>query len=150
MFELLSLLGRNKMKTRHVDDLDKYISKLEWLHLHCFPSDEMPCWPIGSWWITWEDDKPIAFIGIEEVESYPGAIYISRVGVVQSKRGKGIQAFLMNKVVKAAASTGYKAVISSTYENPPSANSFIKCKFKTYLPAVPWGAAGTIYWIKYL
>ena len=39
-------------------------------------------------------------------------------------------------------------VISTTFENPASANSFIKCGFKTSIPATPWGAAGTIYWTK--
>ena len=127
--------------------LCKHLNNLEWLHLHCFPGDLKPDWSIGTWWITWEGPNPVAFIGLEPVPSWKQAIYISRVGVVQHRRGEGLQASLMNKVVKASAGF-FDHVISSTYENPASANSFIRCGFKTYLPAVPWGAAGTIYWVK--
>lgn len=128
-------------------DLGKHLDNLNWLHLHCFPGDVIPDWAIGSWWITWDEGKPVAFVGVEPVSSWKEAVYISRVGVIQAHRGKGLQAFLMDKVVRAAAGT-FDHVISSTYENPASANNFIRCKFKTYLPATPWGAAGTIYWIK--
>lgn len=134
------------MKTTQAD-LGKHLDKLVWLHRHCFPSDVMPEWSDGSWWITWEDGKPIAFIGVEPVKSWKESLYISRVGVVQEHQGKGLQRLLMNKVCKAAQGL-YSFVISSTYENPASANNFIRCGFKTYLPQYPWGAAGTIYWIK--
>jgi GNAT superfamily N-acetyltransferase len=134
------------MKTTQVD-LGKHLHNLEWLHLHCFPADVIPEWATGTWWITWENKKPIAFIGVEPVKSWKEAVYISRVGVVTEHRGKGLQKFLMNKVVQ-ASSGFFDNVISSTLENPASANSFIACGFKTYLPAVPWGAAGTIYWTK--
>ena len=136
------------MKTTQAD-LGKHLDTLVWLHRHCFPADEMPDWSLGTWWITWEDGKPIAFIGLEPVKSWSKTIYISRVGVVTSFRGRGLQAFLMKKVCLAAKGI-YERVISSTCENPASANSFIKCKFKTYLPQIPWGAAGTVYWIKEL
>ena len=132
--------------TRQVD-FRKHLDQLEWIHRHCFPSDEIPDWSVGTWWIMWEDKKPIAFIGLEPVKSWKEAVYISRVGVISEKRGKGLQVFLMDKVVKASVGF-FDHVISSTYENPASANSFIRCGFKTYAPAVPWGAAGTIYWIK--
>jgi GNAT superfamily N-acetyltransferase len=133
-------------KTRQAD-LAKHVDHLEWIHMHCFPSDDRPDWSVGTWWITWDNKKPVAFIGIEPVKSWKEAVYISRVGVVKEHRGKGIQAFLMSKVVRASAGF-FDYMISSTYENPASANSFIKCGFKTYLPEVPWGAAGTIYWSK--
>lgn len=145
-----SVIDNHLMKTLHVSDLGKLKHRLEWLHLHCFPSDQMPDWSIGSWWITWDENRPVAFIGVEEVASYPKCLYISRVGVVASKRGQGLQSFLMNKVVKGAKLTGYTTVISTTYENPASANNFIRCKFKTYTPQSAWGAPGTIYWIKSL
>jgi GNAT superfamily N-acetyltransferase len=134
------------MKTVQVD-LVRHLHNLEWLHLHCFPSDTFPDWSAGTWWISFEDKKPIAFIGVEPVKSWKEAVYISRVGVVQEHRGKGLQKFLMNKVVQ-ASSGFFDYVISTTLENPASANSFIGCGFKTYLPAVPWGFAGTIYWTK--
>lgn len=128
-------------------DFSKNLADLEWLHLHCFPSDAMPDWGAGSWWITWEDKKPIAFVGVEPVESWPGSVYISRVGVVQQHRGKGLQAFLISRVEKAAKGL-YDRIITTTYENPHSANNFIRRGFKTYMPQTMWGAPGTIYWIK--
>lgn len=134
------------MKTIQAD-VAKHLDKLEWLHRHCFPKDPIPDWSVGSWWITWEEGKPIAFIGVEPVQSWKESLYISRVGVVASHRGKGLQSRLMSKVCTAAKGL-YKWVISTTFENPASANNFIRCGFTTYLPATSWGAAGTIYWIK--
>ncbi len=133
-----------------VTKLSENLDKLEWLHRNCFPSDVMPDWGVGTWWITWEDDKPIAFVGVEPVKSWPGAVYLNRVGVVASHRGKGLQNFLMSKIEKAARESGYQTVISSTYENPSSANNFIRRRYKTYLPAGRWGAPGTVYWFKNL
>ena len=136
------------MKTTQAD-LSKDLDTLIWLHRHCFPSDPMPDWSNGSWWITREEGKPIAFIGLEPVKTWLEALYLSRVGVVTTFRGKGLQKALMRKV-EIAAKGLYKYMISSTYNNPASANNFIRRGYLTYLPQVEWGAAGTIYWIKEL
>jgi ribosomal protein S18 acetylase RimI-like enzyme len=128
-------------------DVGKHLDTLNWLHLHCFPGDVLPDWAACNWWIVWDTGKPIAFIGVEPVKSFKGAVHISRVGVAESHRGLGWQKFLMDKVTKAASGL-YQHVISTTYENPISANNFIRCGFRTYAPAIPWGATGTVYWIK--
>lgn len=138
------------MKTLQVTDLEKCMFTLAWLHKHCFPNDDQPDWAACSWWITWDEGLPVAFIGVQPVDSWERTIYISRVGVREEYRGRRIQSFLMDKVLKAAKSAGYDRVISSTYNNPSSANNFIHLKFKTYMPQTPWGADGTIYWVKEL
>lgn len=130
-------------------DLHKHLQHLQQLHTHCFPGDVVPDWGAAVWWITWDQGEPVAFIGVEPVESWKDALHILRVGVLESRRGRGLQAFLMRKVLKHALGM-FTHVISSTYENPASANNFIRCKFKTYLPNYLWGASGTIYWIKEL
>jgi GNAT superfamily N-acetyltransferase len=137
-----------RLITRVADSIDT----LNWIHRNTFPSDVIPEWARGSWWVTRDADtkRAVAFVGVEPVESWPMAMYLSRVGVVEDYRGKGIQRFLMKKVEQAARSAGFTHIISSTLENPPSANNFIKCGYKTYLPESPWGYAGTIYWTKEL
>lgn len=137
-------------RTMFVTDLAKDVDTLAWLHRNSFPSDPIPDWGAGSWWLMKDNGKPIAFIGIEPVKSWPGSIYLNRVGVLTEYRGQGIQGFLMTKVEKAAKMAGYQRIISTTYENPASANNFIARGYKTYTPTAKWGAAGTIYWLKEL
>ena len=139
-----------RRRTVFVTNYADSIATLDWIHRNTFPSDVIPDWGNGSWWLMKDGTRTIAFIGAEPVKSWPKAMYLSRVGVVSDYRGKGIQKYLMQKVERAAREAGFTHIISSTLDNPPSANNFIKCGYKTYMPAGPWGYAGTVYWTKEL
>lgn len=119
---------------------------LEALHTLCLPADEQEDYSAGHWWIVYYDGEPVAFAGMREAPSFPGAVYFSRVGVLPAHRGKGLQARCMAAIHRKAKALGYETVISTTFDNPASANNFIRCGYRMYLPALPWGAVGTCYW----
>lgn len=102
----------------------------------------------GYWWLVYEGKNPVAFAGMTTMQSWPKAGYIARVGVLPECRGKGLQKKLLAVCERMAKRLGWRHLISTTYCNPPSANSFIARKFKTYEPTSRWGAEDTIYWIK--
>lgn len=120
------------------------------LHTLTFPSDTVPAWKqVGMAWITKDDaNEPVGFLYAEPMAD--GSLYFSRVGVMPAARGHGIQRALMSRMYARAKREGYKTLISTTYQNPPSANNFVREQWMTYLPAAPWGAADTIYWFKEL
>jgi GNAT superfamily N-acetyltransferase len=115
-----------------------------------FPSDsKAPC-DEGFWWLAMDGDTPVAFACLTDVPSWPESGYISRVGVMPSHRGKKLQRRLMRACERKAKSMGWVRIISTTLNNPPSANNFIACGYKTYEPAARWGWTDTIYWLKEL
>lgn len=130
------------MKTKRVD-IAASKAVLTALHTLTFPSDEVPEWKdSGVAWIVYDNSDPVAFLYAEEL---PDSWYFSRVGVMPAARGKGLQRKLMRLMTKTLAG---KLLISTTYNNPASANNFVKEQWMTYLPAHPWGAPETIYWYK--
>lgn len=120
------------------------------LHTLTFPGDSAPAWKAnGMAWITRDiDDEPVGFLYAEPMTD--GSLYFSRVGVMPAARGKGIQRQLMSLMYSRAKREGYRVLVSTTYQNPPSANNFVREQWMTYMPATPWGASDTIYWFKEL
>jgi GNAT superfamily N-acetyltransferase len=139
------------IKIKAVDGSDqKVASILSWLQLETFPGDPMVEPDVGHWWIAYSGCVPVAFVGMTDVESWPKTGYVSRVGVLPDYRGNGLQKRLLAVCERKARAIGLKRVISTTYRNPPSANSFVARQYRTYEPQVRWGAEDTIYWIKNL
>lgn len=104
----------------------------------------------GHWWLCKDGDKTVGFIGLHDLENWPVAAYVSRCGVIASHRGKRLQQRMLKAVERWAIRSGLTTLVSTTYDNPPSANSFIACGYKSYEPATRWGADGTVYWRKVL
>jgi GNAT superfamily N-acetyltransferase len=127
--------------TRETDDG----TLLRKLHAETFPSDAEPDFSHGRWWVAHLDGAPVAFVGAEPVDD--DHVYLSRVGVLEGHRGHGLQRHLM-LIAEAAYSDSHTTMVSTTYDNPPSANNFIRLGYMTYEPATRWGAEGTCYWIK--
>ena len=82
------------------------------------------------------------------METWEKTGYLSRVGVLSSHRGKGVAKRLMRVCEQKAKRLGWVRMISTTYNNPPSANNFIALGYRTYEPHTRWGAPDTIYWRK--
>ena len=119
---------------------------LEALHTLTFPSDEQPQWDRdGLALLVYDAGEPVAFLYATEEED--GAWYFSRVGVMFSHRGQGLQRKLMRRMYKELKG---RKLISTTYYNPTSANNFVREQWLTWLPAKPWGCPDTIYWYKQL
>lgn len=123
---------------------------LQYMQLETMPQDEVIDPADGYWWVIRKGSQPAAFLGMTKVDDQPKWGYIARVGVLPEYRGRGMQKHLMRVAERKARQVGWTRLISTTLNNPPSANSFIACGYKTYEPAGPWGYTGTIYWFKEL
>jgi GNAT superfamily N-acetyltransferase len=120
------------------------------IHTLCLPSDEQPTWAGPHCWVAYGDGEPIAFLYAEELPAEPGTAYFSRVCVLPIARGMGLQARLMSIMESRLRAAGISVVLSTTYENVPSANNFIRRGWSLYNPAAPWAYPGTLYWRKSL
>lgn len=138
------------MKTRlvHIDEpgIESLLFRLQ---RETFPSDEVLHPAHGYWWVVY-DPAPVAFAALRNVPSWEHSGYMARCGVLPSHRGRGIQRSLLTVREKHARRIGLERVISTTYNNPSSANNLIRRGYLTYEPARRWGAKGTIYWLKAL
>lgn len=132
------------MRIRRVD-VAAHRAVLSALHTLTFPADEEPAWRSdGAAWLIYDGEDPVAFLYAEPCAD--GSWYFSRVGVMPAARGLGLQSTLMQRLETWARGAGVPTLVSTTYENPPSANSFVRRRWRTYAPAHPWGVPGTVYW----
>jgi GNAT superfamily N-acetyltransferase len=137
------------MKTRKMNTgLPDVQAAIAFLQTSTFPSDDPGNPQTGHWWITWDGDVPAAFASIQSVPSWGNTFYVERTGVLAKYRGQRIQRKLLKTIEHYAKKSGAERLITTTFHNPASANNMIACGFKTYEPQHPWGADGTIYWIK--
>ena len=123
-------------------------SALRWLQLQTLPGDEVLNPVDGYWWLGRDGEIPACFIGMTMTLTWPGAWYVARCGVLPSYRGQKLQQRMLRTLERKAKEVGIERLISTTYCNPASANSFIACGYKTYEPEGRWGALDTIYWLK--
>jgi len=72
--------------------------------------------------------------------------YLIRCGVVPDMRGQGLQKKFIRVRIRQAKALKMNWVITSTYDNPASANSLISCGFKMFNPTKPWMTKHTSYW----
>lgn len=140
---------------RHVDHEDPEVAedltdlhKLTFLDGTHLPLVEGRFW--GDWWIAYERGDPVAFLGTCPSTQGKRVRYIMRVGVLPEHRGHGLQVRLMRAAERHARRAGCNMVVSDTTKNPASANSFIACGYKTYLPKEPWSFEAAVYWRKSL
>lgn len=114
------------------------------LHSKTFPWDTVPVWKANALaWVTYNEvGTPCAFLYVEPSKD---CWYFSRVGVLECARGVGLQRRLMKLMYRALKG---EVIVSTTLQNPPSANNFVREQWMIYLPAYPWGSADTIYWMK--
>lgn len=128
----------------------KHAEVLRALHTLTFPHDDHEDYDSGYWWIVWDGCEPVAFAGMRQAITGPGAVYLSRCGVLRSHRGQGLQTVLLRRRLTHAKREGFEGAISTTYLNTVSANNLIRAGFRLYDPVTPWGLKGTCYWHKAL
>jgi GNAT superfamily N-acetyltransferase len=139
------------MELRAVNGKTKAVQELLYvLQLEILPGDKPTETNVGWWWIMYDGSMPVAFCGLYKSPNWQGTGYLCRAGVLESHRGRGLQKRLIRVRERKARKLGWTHVVTDTYENPASANSLIKCGFRSYLPRNPWGAKGVAYWIKRL
>ena len=120
------------------------------LHVLTFPADDHEDYLDGFWWIAEDAGEPCAFAGMRDAITMPGAMYLSRCGVLASHRGRGIQRTLLSRRIAHAKRNQALAAISTTLNNIASSNNLIRAGFRLYRPEDPWGSQGTLYWLKEL
>lgn len=132
----------------HLERVDAGDPRLRRAHDACFPLDSRPSWSLGAWWLLCDDEHIAGFAGIQPSIRFIDCGYLVRAGVMPSYRGQNLQRRLIDVRVQYARRQQWAWVVSATYNNPASANNLIERGFRLYEPAVPWLAAGALYWRK--
>ena len=135
------------MKIQRVDTrLDSVQTRLSVLQKKCLPFDKTYDTNHGYWWIATQDGLDCAFAGLVCSPWWSDCGYLIRCGVVPDMRGQGLQKKFIRVRIRQAKALKMNWVITSTYDNPASANSLISCGFKMFNPTKPWMAKNTSYW----
>lgn len=101
--------------------------QLSVLDKSCFP-DDSPEPKVGNWWILWDRSKAVGFIG----GHYKNGYYrLTRVGVIQSYRGKKLAHRLLKSIIRHSYKQNYVGIRTYTsFNNVPSINTLIGRGFK--------------------
>jgi len=135
------------MKIQRVNTrLDSVQTRLSVLQKKCLPFDKPYDTTHGYWWIATQDGVDCAFAGLVCSPWWSDCGYLIRCGVVPDMRGQGLQKKFIRVRIRQAKALKMNWVITSTFDNPASANSLISCGFKMFDPTKPWMAAHTSYW----
>ena len=135
------------MKIQRVNTrLDSVQTRLSVLQKKCLPFDKPYDTTHGYWWIATQDGVDCAFAGLISSPWWSDCGYLIRCGVVPDMRGQGLQKKFIRVRVRQAKTLKMNWVVTSTYDNPASANSLISCGFKMFNPTKPWMAKHTSYW----
>ena len=135
------------MQIKRVDiRLDSVQMRLSVLQRKCLPFDKPHDTTSGYWWIAIKDGVDCGFAGLVYSSRWSDCGYLVRCGVVADYRGFGLQKKFIRVRIRQAKALGLNWLITSTYDNPASANSLISCGFKMFDPTNPWMTKHTSYW----
>jgi GNAT superfamily N-acetyltransferase len=139
-------------RIREIDGDDEDVAEtLADLHrLTFFDGAPLPDFAFGHWWIAYSNALPVGFAGIVPSTHADNAGYFSRVGVLERHQGRRLQLRLMRALELRARRNGWRAVVSDTTDNLPSANNFIRAGYRLFKPRVPWAWPNTLYWRKFI
>lgn len=105
----------------------------------------------GHWWIASLDGEAVGFAGLVAMIPFPKVGYMKRAYVDPDYRGRGIQMEFMRRRQQKAIRLGYTTLVSEcAADNLPSRRNFERAGFAECNPEQPWGAPGSIYFIKRL
>jgi GNAT superfamily N-acetyltransferase len=112
----------------------------------CLPYDKAYDTTNGTWWIATKDGLDIGFAGLICSPWWSDCAYLIRCGVLPDYRGHGLQKKFIRVRIRQAKTLKMNWIVTSTYDNPASANSLISCGFKMFNPSKPWMFKHTSYW----
>lgn len=136
-------------KLREVDGDDESDTLFDLNGLTFTPYDAKIHPEVGRWWIVTHNATPCAFAGLQPSTYYPGFDYFSRVGVMASFRGNGLQRRLMRALELASRRHKSRGIITDcTNDNVASANNILRSGYSIYWPEHPWALPNAIYWRK--
>ena len=104
----------------------------------------------GHWWISYLEDKPVAFAGMVPLDPFHNVGYLKRCLVKPDHHGHGLQfRMLMARELKAKQLGWITLVSECRNDNLWSAANFRKAGYQQTEPEQPW-AKDSIFWVKYL
>lgn len=111
-----------------------------------YPFDALP----DDTWVIQDRGEIVAYAASKPSELLPGYVYLSRCGVIESHRGRGLQRRLIRARLRAARRDGLIGAYTYTVlDNPPSANSLISEGFRLFDPGEGW-RRDVLWWRKAL
>jgi GNAT superfamily N-acetyltransferase len=135
------------MKIHRVDTRQPAVqTRLSALQRKCLPFDKPYDTTHGYWWIAVKDGVDIGFAGLICSPWWSDCACLVRCGVVSDYRGQGLQKKFIRVRIRQAKALKMNWIVTSTFDNPASANSLISCGFKMFNPSKPWMTKHTSYW----
>jgi predicted acetyltransferase len=135
------------MKIQRVDVRQSSVqTRLSVLQKKCLPYDKSYDTNHGYWWIATQNGVDIGFAGLVHSSRWSDCCNLIRAGVVPDHRGQGLQKKFIRVRIRQAKALKMNWIVTSTYDNPASANSLISCGFKMFNPSKPWMTRHTSYW----
>jgi len=132
-----------QMIIRQTSDLDE-IKRLDRM---LFSADTPINYAQSHWWLAKDGNKSVAYAGLKVVDK--NLAFLSRAGVTQNARGKGIHRRLIQVRTRWAWLHQLNTLITYTLvSNHPSSNNLIRTGFLLYDPEWAWVGRGVLYWIK--
>lgn len=109
-----------------------------------------PLHPDSVWWGAYGPSGHVA--GYTVLEPWTDGIgFLARSWVAPRYRGHRLQRRMIWVRERHARKCGIKRLVSYTADqNCQSANSLIRCGYRTYTPGEAWGTDGCTYWFKVL
>lgn len=121
-------------------------TRLSVLQKKCLPYDKPYDTTNGTWWIATKNGVDCGFAGLICSPWWSDCGYLVRCGVLPDYRGLGLQKKFIRVRIRQAKTLKMNWIVTSTYDNPASANSLISCGFKMFNPSRPWMTKHTSYW----
>jgi GNAT superfamily N-acetyltransferase len=135
------------MKIQRVDTRQEAVqTRLSLLQKKCLPYDKSYDTTNGTWWIATKNGVDCGFAGLICSPWWSDCVYLIRCGVLPDYRGQGLQKKFIRVRIRQAKTLKMNWIVTSTYDNPASANSLISCGFKMFNPSRPWMTKHTSYW----
>ena len=101
-----------------------------------------------TWWAVRDGGEIKAFCGLDMLHREDAAI-LCRAWISPSLRGSGLHRRMVRARERCAASGDVERLVSYTARhNCKSANTLIRCGYRTYEPEHEWGLEGCTYWFK--
>jgi GNAT superfamily N-acetyltransferase len=113
------------------------------------PYDDKPALtPNVAAWIGWAKDTPVAFCTVRYWRGNKEA-FLERAGVLPIAAGLGLQRRMIRLRERWAAGQGAECVVTYTEaRNYQSLVNLLRCGYRFYEPAAPWGIDGGHYFRK--
>ena len=131
----------------------KNFETIKCLHSELLPGVEFETPENGNvYWLVRDGTGRLAgFCSVRPTSTDPGAVFMSRAGVLPHARKRGLHRRLIRVRLNWARRNGYQQAITyTTPDNIQSAVNLLKCGFMLYAPEYPWAGREMLYFTRNL